>query len=338
MAPALPRILVVDDEAENLRALERTVRGKFDIVSTTSPNEALKQLQANEFAIIVSDQKMPEMAGTEFLEKAAALQPMATRILLTAFTETKDMLEAINRAQIYRYVTKPWDNAGFVTVLQQAAERAKLLTENSRLLKELMHLNETLESQVADRTRDLEKANERLNELAMIDPLTKVWNRRAFSSRIVEELQRSERYEHDVSLAMVDLDRFKEFNDMEGHLFGDEALKKVVNLFQSNLRRTDFLARYGGEEFVILMPETKLVHAKDICERLRQAIEGGVFQGKEKPAYLTVSIGVCAFPKDGKTKDTLIHAADQCLYQAKEAGRNRVASKIVEKQESFFVR
>jgi len=319
-----PRILVVDDEPENLRALERTLRSKFRVVAVDSPQAALTAFEKEEFSVVISDQNMPGMQGTELLAKIGKQKPAVTRLLLTAYTETSILLDAINRAEIYRYLTKPWENTELLTVVGQAAERFHLITENQRLVGELKKVNEGLETTVKERTAELQEANERLAKLAMTDPLTKVMNRRAFFGRFTEEVERSRRYLRSLVVAMVDVDRFKDFNDMEGHLRGDEALKKIAQTLQNNLRKTDLLGRYGGEEFILLMPETPLASAVETCERLRAGIEDLEFQGKEEPAYLTVSIGVAAYPDQGNTVEGLTEAADQALYQAKNAGRNRV--------------
>jgi diguanylate cyclase (GGDEF)-like protein len=319
-----PRILAVDDEPDNLKALERTLRSRFRVVAVSDPAAALEALQKEDFAVVVSDQNMPGMLGTELLARAAKIRPHSTRILLTAFTETRILLDAINRAEIYRYLTKPWENEELLAVVAQGAERHHLLHENHRLFGELKKLNEDLEKTVAERTSELRDANERLAKLAMTDPLTKILNRRAFFARFTEEVERSRRYSHGMVVAMVDVDRFKEFNDMEGHLRGDEALKRIAATFANNLRKTDILGRYGGEEFIVVMPETSLPNAVEICERLRAAIEDTEFQGKDEPAYLTVSIGIAAYPDQGTTSEALTEAADQALYQAKNGGRNRV--------------
>lgn len=123
---------------------------------------------------------------------------------------------------------------------------------------------------------------------------------------------------------MIDVDHFKVFNDMEGHICGDEALKKIAAVLSSNLRKTDFLGRYGGEEFLVLMPETKSSTALEIAHRLRAAVENTVFQGKTKQAYLTVSLGLSSYPPHGQTPKALTEAADQALYEAKQGGRNRI--------------
>lgn len=332
------RILIVDDEVENLKALERTLRRSFDVVGTTDPAEALQLALSQDFAVVVSDQKMPGMLGIELLEKIAESKPLVTRIILTAYTETKLVLDAINRAHIHRYLTKPWDNGELVSVVRQAVERYRLRKENEELLerlgernqalqekeKELLKLNEHLETLVETRTAELREVNKKLSELAMTDPLTRVVNRRAFFQRFEDEMERSTRYRHPLSVAMIDVDHFKEFNDMEGHVFGDEALKKIANVLTSNLRKTDLLGRYGGEEFILLMPHTKLSVALDICERLRETIELAEFQGKGRTAYLTISIGVAGFPAQGDGSAALVEAADKALYLAKDSGRNRV--------------
>jgi diguanylate cyclase (GGDEF)-like protein len=249
---------------------------------------------------------------------------LTTRLILTAFTETREILDAINRAEIYRYVTKPWENADLVAALRQACERHVLLRENERLVQELKQANANLERQVAVRTEELSRANAKLSELAMTDPLTRVGNRRALFQRFQEEIDRAERYDRAISLAMIDVDHFKAFNDMEGHICGDEALKKIAAVLAANIRKTDFLGRYGGEEFLVLMPETKIGVGLEISHRLRTAVEAAVFQGKQKPAYLTVSLGLASYPQHGLTPKLLVDQADQALYEAKQEGRNRI--------------
>lgn len=350
MSESLARILLVDDESENVKALERTLRKQFQVVTCTDPNEALRRVTAEEFAVIVSDQRMPGMLGTDLLAKVAKEKPLLTRVILTAFTETKEILDAINRAEIYRYITKPWDNNEITAIIQQAVNHHQLLKQNTQLIselgeknrrleekeKELMMLNQSLELVVEQRTAELRQVNEKLNELAMTDPLTKVMNRRAFFQRFSDEIDRSRRYRHSAIVVMVDVDHFKAFNDMEGHVYGDQALKKIAQILTSNLRKTDVLARYGGEEFVLLLPETPPEGGLEKCERLRQAIETTTFQGQKEEAFLTVSIGAACFPKDGSSAEDLVKAADQALYQAKEYGRNRVVR--YGSNESFFVR
>jgi len=348
MPKALPRILVVDDEAQNLKALERTLRGQFEIVSTTSPKQALALIEKEEFAVVISDQKMPQILGTELLAQIAAKKPLISRIILSAYTETKEMLDAINRAAIFRYIIKPWDNEELISSVMQAVIHHQLRNQNVSLIEDLekknkdlknkeqdlLVLNENLENLVEERTAELKKANEQLNELAMTDPLTAILNRRAFFSKFQDEVVRSERYVHRISVAMIDVDHFKSFNDMEGHVFGDEALKGIVRTIVKNIRKTDVLCRYGGEEFALMMPETEISVAREICERLKNSVETTPMQGKQGTAYLTVSVGLSGYPQDGKSSADLIQAADRALYHAKESGRNCVV--IYRKSNSSF--
>lgn len=333
-------VLLVDDEPENLRALERTLRSHFPTVTCESATEALQKLEKQSFAVIISDQRMPQMVGTEFLSRAATKYPLTTRIILTAYTDSQNMLDAINRAEIYRYITKPWKNEELISAVSQGVERHRLLSENRSLIealesknrrleekeKELTDLNRSLEKLVEQRTVELRTANERLSELAMTDPLTKIHNRRSFMAKFQEELERSKRYRHAITLAMIDVDHFKKFNDSEGHPCGDEALRKIAQIFTSKLRKTDVLGRYGGEEFIVMMPETKLSVGAEICDRLRSAVDGEAFQGQKQAMFMTVSLGCAGYPEHGTTSAELIKAADHALYQAKQIGRNRVVT------------
>lgn len=336
MNNSIPKILIVDDEVENLQALERVMRGVFDVVSTPSPEQALEEITKNNFQVVVSDLRMPGMLGTELLAKIAKKNPLVSRVILTGHTETKDILDAINRAEIYRYVTKPWENQELLVVLQQAVKHHLLLVENKKLIEQLVQLNETLEHRVEERTSELKQANEKLSELAMTDALTKVFSRRAIFSRFAEEIDRAIRYHRPLVVAMIDVDHFKKFNDTEGHVLGDEALKKIAQNLSANLRKSDAVGRYGGEEFMLVLPETKVQSAKEIAERLRSGIEKMSFQGKKEEAFLTISIGLAAFPDFGKSSEELVQAADHSLFVAKQRGRNQI---VCEKPHgSFFIK
>lgn len=328
----------MDDERDNLAALERTLRSHFDVMIADSGDKALQLLRTTVFATIVCDQRMPGMSGTEVLEQALKLQPNCTRMALTAFTDASEILSMVNRGQIFRFLTKPWNNAELLHAVEQAVQNGQLradrerlladLTEKNRMLenkeRELRGMNQDLEKMVDQRTLELKKANDRLSDLAMTDPLTKLLNRRALLAKMTEELERARRHNSVISIGIVDVDHFKSFNDMEGHLCGDEALKKVAQILTSNLRKTDFICRWGGEEFLVVMPETKTPNAQEICNRLRTAVENTEFRGQQNNAYLTISIGLALYPKNGTDGEALFQAADEALFEAKRLGRNRV--------------
>jgi diguanylate cyclase (GGDEF)-like protein len=163
---------------------------------------------------------------------------------------------------------------------------------------------------------------ERMKQLAYLDGLTGIFNRRFFELRITEEIERARRYGHSLTLIMADIDLFKCLNDEFGHLLGDEVLRQVSSLFHQQIRKIDVVCRYGGEEFGILLPQTSAQDGMGVAEKLRKIVEGWQFPGV--PRTVKISAGVAAYPDHGTTRDELVRAADTGLYAAKQAGRNRV--------------
>ena len=163
---------------------------------------------------------------------------------------------------------------------------------------------------------------ERVKQLAYLDGLTGIFNRRFFELRIMEEIERARRYGTGMAVIMADIDGFKRLNDEFGHLLGDEVLRQVSSLFHQQLRKIDVVCRYGGEEFAILLTQTNAQQALAIAEKLRRLVEAYQFPGV--PRTVTISAGVAAFPAHGSSRDEMIRAADNGLYAAKQAGRNRV--------------
>jgi diguanylate cyclase (GGDEF)-like protein len=163
---------------------------------------------------------------------------------------------------------------------------------------------------------------ERVKQLAYLDGLTGIFNRRFFELRIVEEIDRAQRYNTGMAVLMIDIDQFKRLNDEFGHLLGDEVLRQVSSIFHQQLRKIDVLCRYGGEEFAILLSQTNAVHALGVAEKLRRTVEAWQFPGVPRP--VTISAGTANFGEHGSTRDELVKAADAGLYAAKQAGRNRV--------------
>ena len=158
---------------------------------------------------------------------------------------------------------------------------------------------------------------------ALIDPLTGLPNRAAWSERLDQEVNAWHQHGNSLSLAMLDLDHFKRINDGYGHLAGDKVLKIIANVLRKRLRTTDFIARFGGEEFVLLMPDSSLADAVAVGNNLRAAIEACPFHFKGEPVTITVSMGVAQF-QPGERSDLALKRADEALYRAKAAGRNQV--------------
>ncbi len=163
---------------------------------------------------------------------------------------------------------------------------------------------------------------DRVKQLAYLDGLTGIFNRRYFEMRIEEEVERARRFGAGMAVIMVDIDQFKRLNDEFGHLLGDEVLRQVSSIFHQQLRKIDVVCRFGGEEFAILLSQTNPQHAFSVAEKLRRMIETWQFPGVPRP--VTISAGTATYPDHGTTRDELMKAADAGLYAAKQAGRNRV--------------
>ncbi len=227
--------------------------------------------------------------------------------------------------------------------VDQAEDPQQLKVEiQQRLETILRHLDEHRESDEArqqqleeqlerlnQRVREMEKEGESLrqrlrekHEQAVRDPLTGLYNRLAYDERIVQEFARAKRYRQPLSLAVLDIDRFKRINDSYGHKAGDKALKIIADRVRNNLRETDFLARYGGEEFVIVMPETCLSDGLVAVEKLRKDVSQSQFHYQGTGVAITVSVGLAEM-HENDNPETLFQRADRALYKAKESGRDR---------------
>lgn len=207
------------------------------------------------------------------------------------------------------------DMSAVVKGSEEFIEKRKSNDEISRLARALRNFGQ----QIEDKTNELER-------LIITDEKTKLFNFRHFKSELQSEIARAKRFGESVSLIMIDADKFKHYNDTNGHVLGDEALIKMAKLMKNICRETDKPARFGGEEFAVLLPKTGKEEAVVFAERIRKAIEEAVFVNQEKQpgGNFTASLGVATYPEDCTDAETLVNAADKALYKAKEKGRNRV--------------
>jgi diguanylate cyclase (GGDEF)-like protein len=192
-----------------------------------------------------------------------------------------------------------------------------------------------LEEEVARRTEELERknalleqANERLEKLAITDGLTDLYNHRRFQQLLSMEVVRQRREMQPFAVLMIDVDHFKNYNDLHGHPAGDGVLKRIAKIFRENVRAADIVARYGGEEFVVMLLYADLTKATQIAEKLREMVAAHAFpHASEQPlGHLSVSVGVAVWPDHGTNPEELLEAADKALYQAKRFGRDLVVA------------
>jgi len=227
-------------------------------------------------------------------------------------------------------------NENDLRIMSTIGTQAAVAIENARLYRELKSKNDLLEKSQAE----LQRVNARLDRqlvevtrlhriaerLAITDSVTGIHNHRHFQERLAEELARAERYGRFLSLLMIDIDDFKQYNDLLGHPAGDAVLKAVARLLTRSVRSTDIVARYGGEEFVVILLEAEKSQATRVAEKIRARIEAYPFANEEQlpNGRVTVTVGVATYPDDAKTKKDLIYLADMACYRAKREGKNRV--------------
>ena len=216
---------------------------------------------------------------------------------------------------------------GALTKEKEIGEWRRRWEEKNRELesynRELMALKELYR----ERARELRTVMEKLEEVSITDDLTQIYNHRYLISRLHYEFERAKRYGLLMSLIMLDIDHFKVYNDNNGHLAGDDALKEVARLIHGATRETDIVGRYGGEEFAIILLHADLVQMEEIAERIRRTIEETPFPNEDSQptGKLTVSMGGSCFSDGMETIENLIRSADDALYRAKRSGRNQIA-------------
>ncbi len=249
---------------------------------------------------------------------------------------TREELLSLNVTQ----VIAPEDLARMSLVEDRLAARKGMLIEHVLLRKDGSRFpvevsvklldDGTMQAIIRDIT-ERKRAQEALHKLATRDALTGLYNRHEMDRLLHEEVSRCRRYNRPLSVIMVDIDHFKEINDKYGHHTGDKVLRWIGGLFRDNVRDVDWAARYGGEEIAIILPETCERDATLVAERFRHMMGDHPFaislpDGVELRIPVTISVGVAEFPADAVTEESLLMAADQALYRAKRAGRNRVMS------------
>jgi two-component system, cell cycle response regulator len=334
-------IVCVDDEEGVLRVLRAQLGARFgheaQVLTARSGDEAVALFDelsrdGESIALVIADQIMPGMKGVELLEIVNRRLPTTMKILLTGQAGLDAVIDAINRAHLNQYISKPWDETAVLLGVENLLRQYRLVHENQQLIaslsaknQALLEMNRELEAKIHERTHELAEANTRLAQLAVTDGLTGLYNHRHLHERLSLEVERSQRSGLPLSLLMLDVDHFKQFNDTFGHPAGDEVLRQLARVLNDTRRANDVVARYGGEEFAVILVDTAKFTAAKVAERVRERIAAHDFSdAAQRAGNISVSIGVATFPDDGADAEGLVRAADTALYAAKRAGRNRV--------------
>ena len=322
-------ILCVDDEpvvTESLRSLfSQTLKDIKIIEIAHNAEEAMEVVEEFiedkiDLQVVISDYIMPGIKGDDLLVDIHEKFPKAKKIMLTGQSDINGVKNAINKAQLYRFLEKPWINDDMILTIRGAitAYEQETLLEQQNL--ELIKLNQELEKKVMERTRELDEKNRELERMATIDRLTGLFNRRKLDEVLSAELMRSKRYGNSFGLIMVDIDHFKQINDTHGHQVGDQVLQLFATQLKQSIREVDIPGRWGGEEFLIICPETVNDNLLTLAEKLRIGVQRKAVPEVGKK---TASFGVTIYEKDD-TFETIVGKVDKALYLAKEKGRDRV--------------
>jgi diguanylate cyclase (GGDEF)-like protein len=295
------KILVVDDEPDICTLISGFLSSEgYTVIDAASSDEALRLFREVPPDLVITDIKMPGRNGIELLKDIKAEDPSMDVIVLTGHSDELTAIDCLHSGA-YDYLLKPLEELDLLLAsIQRAIQKRRLEARNLQLVKEL-------------------------EEMAIRDPLTGIYNHRHMHTRLSEEIARALRYEHPFSILMVDIDHFKQVNDNYGHLMGDFVLKRMVRLFEEHKRLTDTIFRYGGEEFIVLLPETEKNKAMLVADRLLDAVRSHTFDCDGNRVHITISIGSAMFPEEAGDVPSLIGLVDRRLYRAKKMGRDRHA-------------
>jgi diguanylate cyclase (GGDEF)-like protein len=325
-------ILVVDDSADSRALIQRFLEqeGHRNFLMAGSADEALRQLGADgsptapAVELILMDLELPGMNGIEAcrrIEGDPRLRDIPV-IVVTASSENES-LPAAFQAGAADYLLKP------INALELAARVRSVLR-----LKREMDQRKEREAELLEVTYRLAHAKSELQRLSSVDGLTGLTNRRHFDELYANEWKRAARDGASLSVILSDIDHFKRYNDRYGHLAGDDCLQRVAGALRDAVQRPgDCIARYGGEEFIAMLAGTDSPGARAVAESMRLAVETLRLEHADSPtsSHATVSLGVATLiPDNAGSPVTLVAAADEALYEAKNAGRNRVCFRSLE--------
>jgi len=285
------RVLIVDDEQETLDLIEEYLIGRdFDVTTTMSGEQAVAIVQKDLFHIAIVDLHLPGMTGAELLKSIKSIRSDVQVVMITGYGTIRDAVECM-KLGASDFITKP-------ILLDHLHLTIRRILEEVRLKEE---------AELADYYRNLSRTDE----------LTGLYNFRHLMSVLKNEVSRHLRYNRTLSLAMIDIDDFKKYNDAKGHEEGNELLVRLAHVFKHNTRNCDILARYGGEEFIIIFPETSIEEALVVSQRICNTVESTL--------GVSVTIGLSSLPKDTSEPHEIIRIADAAMYWGKIHGKNQIA-------------
>ena len=307
MSPA--RVLLIEDTpAQAEEILKALARAGYEAVWEKNGLLGLKRAKTEHPDLILLDVVLPDITGHEvcrWLKHDEGTRGIPI-IMLTSQSAVEDRVRGLQMGAD-DYLPKPFNEMELAARIY-AALRTKALQDELR-----------------EKNQRLEALLRQVEEMAVTDPVTGLYNRRRFEESLASEFARAKRYHNPLSCVLLDVDGFKAINDTFGHQVGDGVLVEVARMIQAGFRDTDIVARFGGDEFVVLLPQTRREEAIRPAVRVLTETRKHAFSGLEPDHTVTLSIGIAGIPHPAITSpEQLLQAADSALYQAKENGRNRI--------------
>ena len=294
------RLLLVDDEDAVLRSLERTFREKcYEIITKNSAVNALEVLKENCIDVVISDMRMPEMKGADFLSIVKKNHPDVMRIVLSAYSDAQDIMQVVNEADIYAYITKPWDDLDLKLKVRNAAEE--------RYLK--LYFQDSLT-----------KKYEELQNISEFDTVTKVANRLRIDKFLKNQIELYNRFNNQFVLIMIEIDHYHEIKNQYGTEASNELLNRLCERIKSRLRNYDLLGRWDDDNFLIVSSHTSYAQAIILAESIREIISARPFP---TVGNISISLGVSEYDNSELSINELINMVEEALLEAKESGDNQ---------------
>ena len=292
------KVLIVDDAPDTLEIIQKLFHYEgYDVLIASTGEEGVKRVEEENPEVVLMDINLPGIDGTEALRRIRTINPQQCVIMLTAFATVDNAIQALKEGAS-DFVKKPFENEHLIHIVSQCFEKHRTLKEKENL-------------------------EEEVRRLSITDDLTGLYNHRHFFKTLEAELARLKRQRTSLSLMMFDLDSFKSYNDLYGHLEGDKVLRKIGEIVSHSIRyNVDSGYRYGGDEFAVLLIGASVDQAMVIAERIRSLIELSEFRKKT-----TVSIGLSEY-RDPLDLEEFVKSADDAMYIAKHSGGNRLHTNI----------
>ncbi|MGB9627399.1 MAG: GGDEF domain-containing response regulator [Thermodesulfobacteriota bacterium] len=292
------KVLIVDDAPDTLAILQKLLQFEgYEVILASSGEEGVSKAETEKPEVILMDINLPGIDGNEALRRIRKTNPFQSVVMLTAFATVDNAIQALKEGAT-DFIKKPFENEHLVHIVNQCLEKYHTL-------------------------REKEKLEEEVRRLSITDDLTGLFNHRHFFKTLEAELVRSKRQNTSLSILMFDVDNFKRYNDLFGHLEGDKVLRRIGEVVKHSIRaNVDSGYRYGGDEFAVLLIGATIEQGLAIAERIRTSIEQAGFQ------KITVSIGLSEY-RDQFDLEGFVKSADDALYVAKHSGGNRVYTNIL---------